>query len=158
MIRAGLWGTRSNSPPTLDDLWMSDVASPSLIARPRRQDFDPDPVERRKRTLLPNEAVDNPLSVPNMTSRLRAHGFDAQVVLVGEPAWERAVVQIDLGPGRSMRFDAHAARNADGRIAWKLQWGGNDSEAARKNRRRAKRLPEYAKLKEIVLWLPEWTA
>lgn len=151
MIRAGDWATRSNSPPSLADLWFSDVASPSMISRPRPQDFDPDPRERRKRVPLPKEAVDDPLSVPNMLSRLRAAGFDAVISLAGDPVWERAVVQIDLGPGRSMRFNAHAARDAEGRIAWKLNWGGNDSASALKKHRRALKLPEYAHLKQIVL-------
>jgi hypothetical protein len=151
LIRAGSWGTTSNSPPTLRDLWMSDVSSPSLIARPRPQDFDPDPVERRKRPPLPTEAVEDPLSVPNMMARLRAEGFEPEVALVGEPAWERAVVQIDLGPGRSMRFCANAARNGAGEIEWTLRWGGNDSEAARKKHRQATRLPSYVRLREIVL-------
>lgn len=155
MIRAGVWASKSNSPPTLLDLWEADVASPSLIARPRPQDFDPDPSARRRRVPYPREALDDPLSVPNMTSRLRAQGYDADVVLVGEPAWERAVVQIDLGPGRSMRFMANAIRSHDGKIAWSLRWGGNDSEAARKKHRRALRLPEYVRLKQIVLWRPD---
>lgn len=157
LIRAGLWGAKSNSPPALKDLWMSDVALPSLIARPRPQDFDPDPLARRKRPPLPKEAVEDPLSVPNMTARLRAEGFVPEVVLVGEPAWERAVVQIDLGPGRSMRFCANAARSAAGLIVWTLRWGGNDSAAARKKQRQATRLPAYVRLRQIVLGRAETT-
>lgn len=150
MIRAALWATKSNRSPTLQDLWMADVASPSLIARPRAQDFDPDPAVRRRRTPLPEEATANPLSVPNMTGRLRAVGFDARVVLAGEPAWSRAVVQIDLGPGRSMRFNAHASPGVDGIIRWQLKWGGNGSKSAGRKLNVARRLPEYSLLKSIV--------
>ena len=53
LLNAAAWARRSNAPPTMADLWMDAVASPSCLARPRPQDFDPDPRVRRRRTALP---------------------------------------------------------------------------------------------------------
>ena len=48
LLAAAKWAVRSNAPPTMVDLWVDDVASPSCLARPRPQDFDPDPRARRR--------------------------------------------------------------------------------------------------------------
>ena len=42
MLAEAKWARRSNCPPTMADLWVEPVASPSCFARPRSQDFDPD--------------------------------------------------------------------------------------------------------------------
>ena len=47
LLNAAAWARRSNAPPTMADLWVNAVASPSCLARPRPQDFDPDPRARR---------------------------------------------------------------------------------------------------------------
>jgi len=150
MLAAGRWSMKSNSPPELGDLWMDDVASPSYIARPRPQDFDPDPVERRRRLPLPPEALSDPRSVPNVLRALKAAGLKAAVSLAGDPAWERAVVQVDLGPGRTMRHLADARRNSKGIIEWTLRWGGNDSIPGFRKLRQSVKLDGYRILKHIV--------
>jgi hypothetical protein len=150
MLSAGKYSLKSNSPPELADLWMSDVASPSLLARPRDQDFDPDPVVRRKRLPLPPEATEDPRSVPNVLRAMKAAGLDAAVQLAGDPAWARAVVQVDLGPGRSMRHLADARRGPDGVILWSLGWGGNDSRPGIRKRVQSMRLDSYRELKLLI--------
>lgn len=150
MISAGRYALKSNSPPELADIWMSDVASPSLLARPRDQDFDPDPVVRRRKLPLPPEATDDPRSVPNVIRAMKAAGLNASVQLAGDPAWARAVVQIDLGPGRTMRHLADARRGPDGTIVWSLRWGGNDSRPGVRKRSQSMRLDSYRELKQLI--------
>lgn len=150
MLAAGHWALRSNSPPALSDLWMSDVASPSFITRPRPQDFDPDPSVRRRRSASPEEATSDPRSVPNVLKSMRAAGLKAVISLAGEPAWERAVLQIDLGPGRTMRYLAEARRGSGGLIEWDLKWGGNHSKPGLRKMRQSVKLDSYQELKRIV--------
>jgi hypothetical protein len=149
MIAAAHWSLRSNEPPRLVDLWSSDVASPSLMRRPSSKDFDPDPIVRKTRDRLPPEIVADPSSVPNMLRRLRAADLKAVISLAGDPPWERAIIQVDLAPGRSGRFSVDG-RRVDGEMVWTLKWAGNDSNAGRKHQRRALGLPEYAVLKSLV--------
>ncbi len=150
MLSAGRHALKSNSPPELADLWMSDVASPSLLARPRDQDFDPDPVVRRRKLPLPPEAMEDPRSVPNVLRAMKAAGLNAAVQLAGDPAWARAVVQVDLGPGRTMRHLADARRGPDGAIVWSLSWGGNDSRPGIRKRIQSMRLDSYRQLKLLI--------
>jgi hypothetical protein len=35
ILNEAKWARRSNAPPTMADLWIEDVASPSCLARPR---------------------------------------------------------------------------------------------------------------------------
>ncbi|MCV9964966.1 hypothetical protein OIU34_24020 [Pararhizobium sp. BT-229] len=149
MIAAAHWSLRSNEPPRLVDLWSSDVASPSLMRRPSPKDFDPDPIVRKTRDRLPPEIVADPSSVPNMLRRLRAADLKAVIALAGDPPWERAIIQVDLAPGRSGRFSVDG-RRVDGEMEWTLKWAGNDSNAGRKHQRRALGIPEYAVLKSLV--------
>ncbi len=150
LLSAGRHSLKSNSPPELADLWMSDVASPSLLARPRDQDFDPDPGVRRKKLPLPPEATKDPRSVPNVLRAMKAAGLKAVVQLAGDPAWARAVVQVDLGPGRTMRHLADARPGPDGAIVWNLRWGGNDSRPGIRKRFQSMRLDSYRELKLLI--------
>lgn len=153
MIKAAFWGLKSNEPPTLEDLWQSDVASPSLLRRPSPKDFDPDPKVRKSRDRLPPEIVADPKSVPNMLRRLRSAGLKAVISLAGDPPWERAIIQVDLAAGRSGRFTVDG-RRMDGDMQWKLKWAGNDSKAGRTHHSRALRLGTYAVLKAVVMGDP----
>jgi hypothetical protein len=62
----------------------------ACFARPRPQDFDPDPKVRRRRPPLPASVRRDPWSVPNMLAALKAAGLDARLNLVGDPWWSRA--------------------------------------------------------------------
>jgi len=150
MHAAAAWSLRSNSPPTLRDLWGSDLASPSFFAKPRPQDFHPDPAERRKRPPRPQHVRDDPRSIPNVLSALRRAGIKARLALVGETWWDLAVIQIDLAKGRSGRFLASAERNSAGKMDWQLDWGGNHTKTALLHRRRALRMPEYLTVRAIL--------
>lgn len=81
MRAAGRWALKSNAPPTMEDLWFAEVASPSLMTRPRPQDFDPDPAVRRRRFPLPDQVLRDPASVPNRLKALRAAGLKARPAL-----------------------------------------------------------------------------
>lgn len=149
MLAEGRWSLRSNAPPALEDLWPSKVASPSLMARPRPQDFDPDPVIRRKRVALPADVVAEASSVPNVLRNLKRSGIKARLYLVGDPAWDRAVLQIDLAPGRTGRFNADAVREG-GRTTWSFGWAGNYGPTADRHRMRALKLPSYQLARKLV--------
>jgi hypothetical protein len=149
VLKSAFWGLKSNEPPTLEDLWQSDVASPSLLRRPSPKDFDPDPKVRKSRDRLPPEIVADPNSVPNMLRRLRAAGLKAVISLAGDPPWERAIIQVDLAAGRSGRFSVDG-RRVDGEMQWNLKWAGNDSNAGRMHYSRALGMESYAVLKAVV--------
>ena len=149
LLAAGRFALTSNMPPTLRDLWFDDMASPSLIRRPRPRDFDPNRSERAKRDPVPAEILAEPRSIPNMLSALRSRGLKAAIALAGDPAYERARIQVDLAPGRLTRFDLDAAR-AGGVTSWRCRWAGNDSAAARRRHRAAVRSDAYALMIEIA--------
>lgn len=149
LLAAGRFALTSNTPPTLRDLWFDDVASPSLIRRPRPRDFDPDRAERAKRDPAPPEVLAEPRSVPNMLSALRSRGLKAVIALAGDPVYDRARIQVDLAPGRLTRFDLDAER-VGGVTSWRCRWAGNDSAAARRRHRAAVRSDAYALLIETV--------
>jgi len=79
LIAAARWGRRSNAPPTMTDLWVQDVASPSCFARPRPQDFDPDPAVRRRRVPLPDHVRLDSRSIPNMLRALHDAALKARI-------------------------------------------------------------------------------
>lgn len=149
LLAAGRFALTSNMPPTLRDLWFDDMASPSLIRRPRPRDFDPNRSERAKRDPVPAEILAEPRSIPNMLSALRSRGLKAAIALAGDPAYERARIQVDLAPGRLTRFDLDASR-AGGVTSWRCRWAGNDSAAARRRHRAAVRSDAYALMIEIA--------
>ena len=149
-VRAeGRWSQTSNAPPSLKDLWQADVASPSFMARPRPQDFDPDPAVRRRRTIVPAEVMADPHSIPNVYRALRRAGLKARIALAGDPVWRRAEIQVDLRDGRKGRFYA-SAKPAGDRTLWRLAWGGNEGATATRQRISAQRLPEYRTLVALI--------
>ena len=159
LLHAAQWARRSNAPPPMADLWVDDVASPSCLARPRPQDFDPDPRVRRRRTALPPHVCADPFSIPNVLHALRAASLKARVTRAGDPPYDSGHVQIEmpitakprsgLRGGRS-HFVAIAERDAHGRMAWRWVWDGNDSEAARARHRRALQCDAYARMIEVL--------
>ena len=152
MLEEGAWSLTSNRPPELSDLWFSDVASPSILRRPRDQDFDPDPALRRKLVPVPDEVADDPLSTPNVIAALREAGFEPAISLAGDPHWYRCVIQVDLTPGRLTRFNLDGAP-VDGQMTWRLRWAGNDSRAGMQRYSRITKTEDYARLKRMVATL-----
>lgn len=150
VLSSGHWALKSNAEPTMSDLWHADIASPSLLKRPRPQDFDPDPKVRKAKTTYPHDVIADPSSVPNMLSRLKKAGFKAIISLAGEPVWDRAEIQVDLAEGRSMRFLLNGRRFTEGQTHWTLQWGGNDSKPGLAKKRQAKKLSTYKLLHQIA--------
>lgn len=153
ILAEGRFTLTSNEPPTMRDLWLADVASPSLFRRPRPQDFDPDPSRRRKQTPLPADIIAEPRSVPNTLGTLRAAGFKAAISLAGDPAYDRADIQVDLASGRLHRFIAEGRRKA-GTTCWRLRWAGNDSAAGRRRRRMLLKTEAYLRLVSLLALPP----
>jgi len=60
VLAAARWARTSNEEPTMADLWMDAEASPGFFARPRPQDFDPDPAARRKHVPPPRRCASIP--------------------------------------------------------------------------------------------------
>lgn len=149
MIEEGAWALTSNRPPDLGDLWFSDVSSPSIIRRPREQDFDPDPKVRRRLVPVPAEVLADPTSTPRVISALKEAGFEPAVALAGDPHWYRCVLQVDLAPGRLTRFNLDGAE-VDGRMTWRLRWAGNDSRAGMLRYSRIVKTDAYARLRAVV--------
>lgn len=139
---AAAWGLKSNAPPVLADLWFADLASPSLMARPRPQDFDPVPAVRRKRVAKPVATARDPMSISGRLSALKAAGLKARIALAGDDPSEHALIVVDLAPRRKARFNVLGKR-VDGKMTWVIAWGGNWNDAGFKAKRRAKQLDAY---------------
>ena len=140
------WSLRSNAAPTMSDLWVDAVASPNCFARPRPQDFDPDPVERRRRQGPSFRSRADPRSIRNMLGALRAQKLKARLTRLGDPPEDRAHIQIDMPIKGRSRFVAIAEPAGDGAIDWRLVWDGNDSKAGLRRKRQAEATSEYERL------------
>jgi hypothetical protein len=151
ILNEARWLRRANAPPTMADLWVEDVASPSWLARPRPHDFDPDIRVRRRRTPLPPHVEADPCSIPNILRALRHARLKARITRLGDPPWDTGHIQIDLPfKGRS-RFVAIAQRTDEGNVMhWRLVWDGNESKAGLKRYARATRSDEYARIRRVL--------
>lgn len=146
------WRLRSNAEPTMADLWVGDMASPSCFARPRPQDFDPDPVVRRRRTPLPPAARADPHGLRNMLAAMLARGLKARLDRQGDPPHLRGaiLVKIPAVKGRA-QFVARAERESEDRpIVWRLSWDGNESKAGQRRYRAATQTPDYEALRAVL--------
>ncbi len=145
------WRLRSNLPPTMADLWCADVASPSCFARPRPQDFDPDPAKRRRRGETPPEVRSDPYSVRNMLTAMKAAGLKARIDRLGDPphAQGHILVKIPIVKGRS-QFVAIGKPGIGSLMTWRLSWDGNDSKAGQRRYRAVIRTSDYALLVAVL--------
>lgn len=150
VLLSARWTMVSNSPPTLKDLWGEDVASPSLLRRPAKTDFEPNKALRRRRE-IPSFVRNDPRSIRNMLSTLIAHGFKARVTRLGDPEWDLGTIQIDIQEPKPARFDAIAERAPTGVMVWRLRWGGNCSTAGIRRYNAACRSDKYHLLEGLVL-------
>ena len=150
LLNAATWARRSNRPPTMADLWVDAVASPSCLVRPRPQDFDPDPRVRRQRTALPPFVRSDPFSIPNVLHALRAASLKARIVRMGDAQYDSAHIQIEMPVKGRSRFVAIAQRDERGGMAWRWAWDGNHTEAGLARHRRALRCDAYARMIEVL--------
>ena len=151
LLNAAAWARRSNRPPTMADLWVDAVASPSCLARPRPQDFDPDLRARRRRTGLPAHVASDPHSIPNMLHALRAASLQVRATRLGDPPWDRGHLQVEMPIKGRSRFVAIAERDRHGRMAWRVVWDGNhDSKAGQLRHRRCLQCDAYARMVEVL--------
>ncbi len=150
LLHAAQWARRSNAPPTMADLWVDGVASPSCLARPRPQDFDPNPRARRRRTGMPAHVASDPHSIPNMLHALRAASLKVRITRLGDPPHDAGHIEIDMPIKGRSRFVAIAERDAHGRMAWRWIWDGNDSEAGQLRHRRALQCDAYTRMVEVL--------
>ena len=142
---------RSNREPTMADLWVGQTASPSCFARPRPQDFDPDPSVRRRRTPLPAAARGDPKGLRNMLAAMKAHGLHARLDRQGDPPHLRGSILVKMPIKGRAQFAAMAERAAEDQpIAWRLVWDGNDSKAGRRRYRAAIQTAAYASLVDVL--------
>ena len=150
LLNAAAWARRSNRPPTMADLWVDAVASPSCLARPRPQDFDPNPQARRRRTALPAHVRADPHSIHNVLHALRAASLKVRVVRLGDVPYDSGHIQIEMPVKGRSRFVAIAQRDERGRMAWRWVWDGNESESGRARHCRALRCNAYARMVEVL--------
>ncbi len=148
--KAAAWAKRSSAPPTMADLWVDALASPSCLARPRPLDFDPDPQARRRRTALPPHVRADPWSIPNILHALRAASLKVRVARSGDPPHDAGHLQVDMPIKGRSRFMAIAQRDIHGRMAWRWVWDGNHSKAGLARHRRALRCDAYARMVEVL--------
>ena len=142
---------RSDREPTMADLWVGSTASPSCFARPRPQDFDPDPSVRRRRTPLPAAARGDPKGLRNMLAAMKSRGLHARLDRLGDPPHLRGSILVKMPIKGRAQFAALAERNReDVPVRWRLVWDGNDSRAGRRRYRVAIQTPEYAALLDVL--------
>lgn len=147
---AARWSLRSNAVPMMTDIWVEDVASPSCLARPQAEDFDPDSTIRNKRRSVPAHVRADPHSIPNMLAALHTAGFKARITRLGDPPWNKGHIQVDLPLKGRSRFIAIGQRSPDQTMAWHLVWDGNESKAGLLRYRRAVGVGYLDRLKAIL--------
>lgn len=133
MLAEARWARKSNASPTMADLWIEPVASPSCFARPRPQDFDPDPAIRRRRVPPPPEVRADPFSVPNMLAALLGRDLKARITRSGDPPHAAAHIQVDMPVKGRARFVLIGER-CRGTTRWRAVWDGNDSKPGLRRR------------------------
>lgn len=150
MLAEAKWARRTNAPPTMADLWVEPVASPSCFARPRPQDFEPDPEVRRRRSPIPAEVRLDPKSVPNLLAALHAEGLKARITRLGDPAHERGHIQVEMPVKGRARFVLIGERTTGNRMHWRSAWNGNESKAGLKRYAKSVATPAYAAMMRIM--------
>ena len=154
ILREAKWSLRHNAPPTLSDLWIADVASPSVLRRPRAQDFDPDPAVRFRRSEVPAHVLEDPRSIRNVLSRLRAAGFNARITRLGDPEWERGTITVDFREacgGQRALFHLDATRLGDGFISWDVSADCGESSSGFRRAQRMSRTDRYLDMRMLVM-------
>ncbi|PZP44295.1 MAG: hypothetical protein DI601_12825 [Azospirillum brasilense] len=149
MLAEARWARRSNAPPTMADLWVDPVANPSCFARPRPQDFDPDPAVRRRRVPPPPAVRADPHSIPNMLAALTGQGLKARITRLGDPAHERGHIQVEMPVKGRARF-VLIGEASEGVTGWRAVWDGNDSKAGLKRRRQAEATEAYRAMLTVM--------
>ena len=150
MLAEAKWARRSNTTPTMTDLWVEPVASPSCFARPRPQDFDPDPAVRRRRCPIPADVRLDPRSVPNLLAALRCEGLEARITRLGDPPYERGHIQVEMPVKGRARFVLAGERTDAGRMHWRSMWDGNESKAGLKRYAKSVATDAYAKMVRVM--------
>ena len=150
MLAEAKWARRSNMPPTMADLWVEPVASPSCFARPRPQDFDPNPAARRRRAPLPPEVRADPRSISNMLAALTAEGLKARITRLGDPPHDRGHIQVEMPVKGRARFVLQAERDEDGRMRWRSAWDGNHSKPGLRRHEKALRTEAYQAMVRVM--------
>ena len=142
---------RSNRAPEMHDLWVQDVASPSCLARPRPQDFDPDSTVRRRRSPLPPDARADPFGLHNILKAMLRRGLKARIDRLGDPPHARGQILIKMPIKGRAQFVASAERKSTADpIRWRLIWDGNESKAGLRRHRAAIRTSDYAALVDVL--------
>ena len=149
MLAEAKWARRSNAPPTMADLWVDPVANPSCFARPRPQDFDPDPAARRRRVPPPPAVRADPHSIPNMLAALTGQGLKARITRLGDPVHERGHIQVEMPVKGRARF-VLIGETSEGVTGWRAVWDGNDSKAGLKRRRQAEATEAYRAMLTVM--------
>lgn len=151
ILAVARWNRFSNREPSKMDLSGGDMTSAERFARPRPQDFDPDPKVRRARVPIPKHVATDPRSVPNMMKALRLAGFHARPSILGETTFEEADLLVDFPGGKQKgRFGLLGRRNAAGTMVWRHEWEGNGSRADIARHRRALSRDDYRKFVDIL--------
>ena len=149
ILAAAKWARRSNAEPTMADLWVADVANPSCFARPRPQDFDPDPVNRWRRVLLPPEVRADPFSVPNMLAALIGRGLKARITRSGDPPHQLGHIQVVMPVKGRARF-VLIREPRHGTTGWRAVWDGNDSKPGLRRRRLSEATEAYRRMRDAL--------
>ena len=145
MLAEAKWARRSNAPPTMADLWVDPVANPSCFARPRPQDFDPDPAARRRRVPPPPAVRADPHSIPNMLAALTGQGLKARITRLGDPVHERGHIQVEMPVKGRARF-VLIGETSEGVTGWRAVWDGNDSKPGLRRRRLSEATEAYRRM------------
>ena len=126
------------------------MASPSCLARPRPQDFGPDPRVRRRRTALPPFVRADPFSILNVLHALRIASLKVRVSRLGDLPCDAGHLLVEMPIKERSHFVAIAECDERGRMAWRWVWDGDDSEAGRTRHRRALHCDAYSRMVEVL--------
>lgn len=151
MVGEAIWRRHSNEEPDKLDMAGGDLTVAERFRRPKPRDFDPDPVERRKRDPLPERVALDPRSTHNMARAMRAAGFKVRVSLLSEMTDDAVALLVEFPGGKKEgRFLLNGARGADGAMAWRHQWEGGETAAGIRRLVKCKRSETYREFLAVV--------
>lgn len=150
VLAEGTWYRTHNHPPTMADLWGSELASPSCFRRPRDEDFDPDPAVRNRPAPVPSWVLHDPLSIRNMHAAFEEAGLSARIHRLGDPPHEHGAILVKMPARGRAQFEVTGRRNDAGVMCWKHAWDVLDTPTGDRRLHVVRQSVAYQKMLEVI--------
>ncbi|MFW7270266.1 hypothetical protein ACMAUO_20315 [Gluconacetobacter sp. Hr-1-5] len=150
ILAEAAWYRAHNRPPSMADLWGSDLASPSCFRRPREADFDPDPAVRNRPVPVPTWVLQDPRSIRNMLAAMEEAGLSARIHRLGDPPHEHGGIVVKMPVSGRAQFALIGRRNGAGVMDWTHAWDVLDTPTGARRLGAVRRCAAYHRMLEVL--------